>query len=1849
MKMKLFLPLAFLVLILFSCSDNKETKSENFAYTTYINNVTKGYVSKASPIEVFFNKPLLNVVVGQELSSDILKMSPKIKGKLYVVSPKKLVFKPDAMLDVATKYEGTLRLDKLFEKTPKKLHEYSFRFQTIVPNFTLSVQELQSYDSSYQYLQGTLKSADVLTVSELENVVKATQNQSDLSVKWYGNPSVSSTNFEFRIDSITRLDNDGVIFVNWNGASLGIPENKGMSEVDIPGKNNFSVLGVQVHQFPEQHVRINFSDPLRKSQNLRGLVTIENAKGLQYAVDGNTLKVYPKNHITGQVKIAVYTGVKNQSNYKLKKGFTETITFEALKPSVALLSNGLILPDSKNLQFNFKAVNLKAVDVDVMQLYSDNVLQFLQQGNLQNSNTYALRNVARKVSHTTVPLVTSDLENDGKWKNYAVDLSELIAKEPGAIYRVELSFVKAYSLYRCEASEEKIDYSLPQADPNTLAIESEKETAYWDSFSSGRSSNYDYSEYNWRDRDNACTASYFINTEAVGANILATNIGAVVKKGAGNTYFVALSDILTTEPISKANIVFYNYQQQEIATATSDNQGVAYVDTKSTAAFAIVSKGAQKTYLRLNEGAALSLSKFNVAGKKIQKGLKGFVYGERGVWRPGDTIHTFFVLDDHSNPLPKSHPIKMEVTDPHGKLHFSEVTSDGVNGFYRFDIPTDSGDATGNWNARVRVGGVSFSKTLKVETVKPNRLKIKLDFEETLLSTYRPVVADLQVNWLHGAPAKNLKTEVKMKLTAASKGFEKYPNYTFIDPIKNFSTEELLIYEGNVDALGKTKISQKVSVGNSAPGLLKATFLTRVFENGGDFSSDVFSTTLAPFKSFVGFKSPVSKRYGNSYVTDANTAFEVMTLSSKGLPVARKNLEVEVYKIRWYWWWNSSYDNLASYVNKKHSALYKSFKVSTNSKGEATVNINIPDANSGRYLIRVKDPISGHATGRTAYFFKDWWSNSTDKNSEAATMLVFNADKEKYNVGEVASISFPSVNKGRALLTLENSTRVLQSQWVDTQAGNTKVEIPITSEMTPNIFVNISLVQPHASTQNDLPLRMYGVIPISVEDPDTRLQPELKMPATLEPEKEFKVTVSEKAGKEMTYTLAVVEEGLLDLTRYRTPDLWSAFFKKEALGVRTWDLYDKVIGAFGGTLEQVFAIGGDQDRSDNSNKKANRFKPVVKVLGPFVLKKGKKATHKITLPNYIGSVKTMVVAADTKNGAFGKTAKATPVRKPLMVLASLPRKLAPKEKVTLPVTVFAMENRVKEVTVSLKLSKGLRLIGPSKQKIRFAQPDEKMLYFDLEVLSDIGMQTVEILAKGNGKKASQKIELNVFNPNPTVSEHTDFTIAKKGTITQNFTPFGSVGTNTTVVEISTIPPMNFAQRLDYLIQYPHGCVEQTTSSVFPQLFLTSIFDIDSSKELQIKENIKKGILRLGKFQLPNGGLPYWMGNSEANDWGTSYAGHFMMEAQLKGYALPISFLSNWTRYQKQKARNWRPSGRGTTNDLLQAYRLYTLAIAGSPDLAAMNRLREYASLSNVSKWRLAAAYALIGQEAAAKNLLASASLNFSKSQTNYYSYGSVARDRAMALETLVLLNDTRVRGVATGIAKTLSSDQWMSTQTTAYCLLSMGKMVQKNGGKAIDVSYKINGKKQRLQTSKSSSLRTLKITQKGTNTFSLDNNLANTVYVRLVHNGLLPVGEELVVQRNLVLFTNYTDSSGEKISVSNLSQGTDFTATVTITNTHQEPVNDIALSQLFPSGWEIVNTRYTDFGSGTTTSADFTDIRDDRVNFYFSLQKNETKTFKVLLNASYLGRYYLPGIQAEAMYDNDYFSRTAGSWISVVK
>ena len=1852
MKPKYLFSTLVIFLSLFSCKKEAVPTNNIYKFKEYISYTTSGIVSVTENININLAKEVTGWEANQEITADLISVKPYVQGTIKTVNKHAFMFIPDENLKADTEYSVSVKLGDIYKDIPQDFKEYTFQFKTITPNFSMQTQALQSYSKEYQYLEGVLKSADVISLANAKKMIEASQKGNQKNIVWNESYEIAKV-FEFKIDSIQRFEEDSKLQVKWNGEAINA-DNSGQNEILIPGKNNFKVISINVVNASEQYITINFSDALQKQQNIKGLVKVQNVKNPRFIINGNQLKVYSDTKFQGNSTVSVFSGIKNTDNYRLKNTFQEVITFQQKKPAIRAISNGTILPNSNDLKFNFEAINVREVSVRIIKIYEDNVLQFLQENNINSNNSYEIKKVGRRVAKQNITLIENEDNYSQNWKAYSIDISKMVATEPGAIYRIELSFNKAQTLYNCDddgsSRDNSDDFNEGYDDENyddlgEIEDEEAREALYWDN----KLYQYKNYSYNWRQRDNPCHDAYYDEDRMIAQNLLASNLGIIAKKGTNDAYFFAITNILSTNTEADATVKLYNFQQQEIASGTTNSEGIVTINSAKNAAFAIASKGNNTDYVKLFDGNSLSLSKFDVAGSKTQKGLKGYMYGERGVWRPGDTIHLTFLLNDADNKLPENHPIKLEVTDPSGKLMYKKVTSENVNNFYKFTVKTNQEAQTGNYSAKVSVGGVKFYKNLKVETVKPNRLKIKVDFDDEILSSDKKINGTLAVKWLHGTPAKNLKAEIKAKVSSTNYSFIKYKDYVFTDPSRSFSTEEINIFEGKLNENGIANINSDLKVGKNAPGMLSVQFLVRAFENGGDFSIDAFTKKYAPFNSFVGLKSPEGNRYGSFY-TDENQTFSVVSVDEKGTTIPNRTLEVEVYQIKWRWWWSSSSDNLSRYSSSSYQDRYKTLKVTTNANGKGSFKLNIPERNRGRFLIKVIDKKSGHATGRTAYFYKNWWQNSTSSDKEAAKMLVFSADKEAYNVGETAKITFPSGSEGRVLISIENGTKVLETKWVKTQKGTTSVAIPINKNMTPNVFVNISLLQPHQATENDLPIRLFGVIPILVEDATTKLSPQISMPDELQPEKEFTVKVSEENNKAMTYTLAVVEEGLLDLTRFKTPNAYNTFYAREALGVKTWDIFDDVIGAYSGSIDQVFAIGGDGNLAKGKNQKANRFKPVVKFLGPFELKAGNTKSHKITLPNYIGSVRTMVVAGDVNTEAFGNAEKATPVKKPLMVLATLPRKLSPKEKVTLPISVFAMDKKVKNVTIQVNTSDGIQVLGNKTQNINFEKPDEKMVYFELEVLNGKGINTVEVVATGAGEKSTYKVELDVVNPNPITSKVIDDNIEANQTKAINFTTFGIKGSNTAILELSTIPNINFSGRLDYLIQYPHGCVEQTTSSVFPQLFLTDLFDLSSYKKAKIQDNIEKGIVRLGSFQKANGGLSYWMGEGYVSDWGTTYAGHFMLEAERKGFVLPLTFKNNFIKYQKEAARNWQPTYNNYSRDLAQAYRLYTLALAGSPDLSAMNRLREFAAISNEAKWRLAATYAIVGQKEAANEIMGKADLNFSG--YNSYNYGSETRNRAMAIETMLLTNSSEVKDVAKNIAKDLSSNQWMSTQTTAYSLLAIGKMVINNGGKAIDINVTQNGNKETIKTSSAMVQRTLQL-KEGNNNITLKNNENNVVFARIINSGKLPLGDEISESRGFSVVVNYVDLKGNAIAINNLKQGQDFMAKITVSNPKNQTVKDIALTQIFPSGWEIVNTRFTDFGTTAKSEARYTDIRDDRVNFYFDLEKSnnktEAKSFSVLLNAAYLGNYYLPGVQVEAMYDDDYLVRTKGRWIEVVK
>ncbi|RXQ97605.1 hypothetical protein EO244_01610 [Ancylomarina salipaludis] len=1813
----------------------------NPGFSEYVDSYTSGIISSESKIKIRLSGQFKqDVESGVPVKNNVFSFEPEIKGKITWLDNRTLIFNPEESLKSGQRYKGTFHLGKLID-VPKEFAEFPIQIQIIKQAVRISKISFSPYkptELKYNALKGELATSDVIDNQIVEKMMKAELEDNRIKLKWEHN--VGSKIHCFTIDSLIRTDNDRKLILAFNGEPFNV-DVKGEKEIEIPSINSFQLMKALVLQQPEQHVEIHFSDPLDGQQDFRGLVEIESAKKLKFTIEGNVLKVYPNNRITGSKEIKISSGILSVSSTKLQKSYTKGLTFEAIKPQISLIGKGVIVPNSNGLHFPFKTVNLSAVDVEIIKIFEDNVTQFLQVNQLDQDSE--MRRVSRPVFKKTIELTSPNLIDYGQWNTFSIDLDEFIQNDPGAIYRVELSMKRAYSLYPC-SEEAQSDEEL---EDNWDSID-EKEDSAWD----GIETYYYDEDYNWYDRNNPCKSSYYKNKK-VGRNVLASDLGIIAKSGNDKKVVVAVADLRTTEPLSDIEVEIYNYQQQLLGKQKTDKDGLCTIDLKQKPFLLIANKGKQKGYLKLDDGSSLSLSTFDVSGEKISKGIKGYMYGDRGVWRPGDTLFLNFILEDKQKVLPKNHPLSFELINPRGQTTKHMVKTQGVGDFYSFITTTDSDAPTGNWLARVKVGGATFEKSLRIETVKPNRLKIKIDFgKDKLTAQDNAVKGKLEVKWLHGAVARNLKAVIDVKLKSVKTRFKRYTDFVFDDPTQEFESEEYSLFEGEVDDNGLADFSSNLKIQSHAPGMLKATFLTRVFEEGGDFSIDQISLPYAPYKAFVGLKTPAGDKARGMLLTDENHKVSVVTVDANGNPIARKGIEVQVFKVSWRWWWQLGPDNLASYAGSSYHTPLISKTISTNSQGIGDFDFKIKYPDWGRYLIRVKDT-DGHVSGKTVYVdWPGWAGRAQEDNPGGASMLMFGSDKKDYKVGETAKITFKGSKNGRALISLENGSKVLNSFWVQTQDEETVFDLKLTDKMAPTVYVSITLLQPHANTANDLPIRLYGTIPLNVEDPQTQLNPVLNMPDELSSEQDVTLKVKERDGNPMTYTIAMVDEGLLDLTRFETPNPWRNFYKREALGVKTWDIYNMVLGAYGGQIEQVFAIGGDEDLQGKGKKKADRFKPVVKFLGPFELDKNKTAEHHIKLPKYIGSVRTMVVAG--KDNAYGSTDKATAVKSPLMLLATLPRVLSPFEEVKIPVTVFAMDEKLQDVSVKIECNDLLQVVDGSIKQIKFNRIGDQDIEFNLLVKENLGVAKVKIIAESGSEKAEYEMEVQVRIPNPKVTDIYSTIIQPGEMWKQEFIPVGINGTNTAILDLASIPPIDFGRRLKYLIDYPHGCVEQTTSSVFPQLYLDKVMEVDENVKEKLTTNIEAGINRLKSFQLADGGLSYWPGGDKSDAWGTCYAGHFMLEAEALGYQLPIGFKERWLEFQQREANNWQSDGKAHSQ-LIQAYRLYTIALAGEAEIGAMNRLRESNDLTNAGKWRLAAAYALAGKPEVTKEITSLLPGSIPSYKELSYTYGSSERDEAMILETLILLKDKqRMVPLIEKLSGELASKSWMSTQTTAYCLIAFSKLLQGDyaGSGDLNYTYRFNDQeKVEVNTDKKLKQHQVQLQSTDKGVVEIVNQSTTVMYATLAVEGIPLEGDKTASANGLTMKVDYKDLDDNLIKPESIVQGSDFKVEVSITNPGTlGDYKEMALTQLFPSGWEIHNSRMFD-GKSTQQAEqfDYQDIRDDRVYTYFGLKAGKTKRFTILLNASYLGKFYMPTISCQAMYDNKISARTPGEWVLVVK
>ena len=1818
--------------ILFACSKSEQINQDEINKTKYaelVSSYTTGFISSQSEIKIKLAKSVDGITPGTIVEDRLFSFQPSIDGKTYWEDNRTLVFQPENALKSGQKYKVVLLLNRFMETEPDK-EKFQFDFECIPQNFEVKIEGLSLYDGkdlTRVKVVGTIQSADITSDKQIESIVSARQKNKSLQITF--EHGLGQNRHKFTIEEVAREETPGEIAISWDGDPIDV-DKKGELEFQIPSLSDYSITSVQLVRGNPDYISVLFSDPIDSEQNLRGAVWMSKGNNPRVVVELNEIKVYPTSQLNGQVDINISKLVKNIAGFGLKDDYTTSITFSNLKPQLRMASkSGTIMPNSEGLIIPFEAVSLSAVDLTVIKIFENNIIQYLQSHDIGEGKYWNLTQVARPVARKTIPLGAAGAVDLNDWNRYTLDLSKYVDVEPGALYQVRLNFRRAYSLYGCNEETNNIDFA------EDLEFE---QSAEWNDF-------YDnYYYYDWENRDNPCHKAYYTRENIVEKMVFASDYGIIAKKSENSAIHVFVTDLVTSDNQSGVQVDVYDYQQQIIGSETTDSEGKAVIDVTGTPFAIVTTKGDAIGYLKVNDGSALSVSNFNVTGTKIQNGIKGFLYGERGVWRPADTLHLAFMLEDVDDRLPEGHPVILEMYNPMGQLYSRAVQTTAVEDLYTFKVLTKKEDPTGNWLAKVKVGGTEFNKQMKIETVKPNRLKMELNFaDDKLYATNNSQKASLQIRWLHGATARNLKASYEVLLASVRTSFKGYENFNFDDPGKTYESEVKSIFDGRVNQEGKADISFRLEAGKSAPGMLAAIFRGKAFEEGGDFSIDKKTILYAPFTHFVGMIVPENDRWGR-LMADTDHTINLATVDATGNPVGR-NLLVELYKIRWRWWWDNSYENSSSYTSRSISEkISTGSAVTTNGKGTYKLRVA---RDWGRYYLKVTDPVSGHSTGKIFYLTYPGWASLVRGQLGGVTMLDFSLEKEKVNVGDDIQITFPSSEGSKALVSLENSSNVVQTRWVDTREGNTTVRIPTTREMAPNVFVNITLIQKHAQTINDLPMRLYGIQRMDVVDPETVLAPEIIMPNELKPGERFTMKIKEAEGKPMAYTIAIVEDGLLDLTQFKTPDSWKIFYAQEALGVKTWDVYDDVMGTYGGRIEKLLAVGGDEEIKGPDENEVNRFKPVVMYKGPFYLESGDTQTHTFQMPEYIGSVRAMVVAG--YNGAYGKSEKTIPVKQPLMVLATLPRVAGPKEEIMLPVNVFAMDETIKNVSISVETEGKLSLLGRGTFTMQFSEPGDQVTYFRLKASEILGKGKMIVTATSGEVTAKFEVELMVRPGNPQLTDVAETILEGTDSWSIEYNPLGIISTNEGVLEISSLPPLNLKQRLQYLIKYPHGCIEQTTSSVFAQLYLDDLMELTPDRANEVQLNINAAIQRLRQFQLASGAFSYWPGSSQPSFWGTNYAGHFLLEAKKQGYLVPEDILSKWTNFQSIEANSWDFA---RYNDYLtQTYRLYTLALSSSPALGAMNRIKENTSINKRARWSLASAYASLGLDQAANEIIDGLNFDSETYREMGGTYGSTERDKAMILETLIKLGrQSDAFELVKQIAEYMSNrNRWMSTQSTAYCLIGVAEFARRfPPGENINVSVTIANNDFRVDGNRYLNQVTITEPDKSAS-IKVDNRGATPLFVKMIRTGVPLEGMEKAAESNLKLRISYQTTNGNVLDPSKIEQGTDFMAKITVINPglrgHYE---EMAITQIFPSGWEILNTRLDDTDQFfEEDEAEYKDIRDDRVMTYFDLGSSESKTFKVLLNASYQGKYYLPAVQVEAMYDDTISANTEGQWVEV--
>ena len=1340
-----------------------------------------------------------------------------------------------------------------------------------------------------------------------------------------------------------------------------------------------------------------------------------------------------------------------------------------------------------------------------------------------------------------------------------------------------------------------------------------------------------------------------------------SDLGLIAREG-NEKILVFANSIKSAAALAGVNVLAYGANNQLLGMGTTNTDGVAEISyaRKDMAGFRpamIIARTADDfNYLPFNT-TRVNTSRFEVGGRHSNStGLDAFIYPERDIYRPGEKVNFSVIIRDKQWKSPGELPVKLKFLLPNGKELKTFRKSLNEQGSLEGSVDIAVSAITGSYSLEVYTSNdvLLATQPFRIEEFVPDRIKVTARLDKPYLEAGDAAQLSIHAVNFFGPPAANRNYEYEAQTKQKTFNPKNYGRYDF--SLANQSTMfNKDNREGKTDEEGNAIEKYEVPEMYKNLGLLQTTFYATVFDETGRPVSR--STTVDIFTQPVYFGIADDGYYYYSLNQAVQFPLIALDRSERVLNGASARVEVVKYEYRTVLTKSGNYFRYESQENQK---VVASGLVTVS--GESTKYSFVPRS-PGRYEVRVSIPGANAYISKSFYSYGSWGGDNTSFDVNNEGHIDIELDKSSYLTGETMKALFKTPFSGRMLVTLETD-KIVSYQYVNVDKRTASLDLPLTADDLPNVYITATLIKPHELS--DIPLTVaHGYQSVKVEEKDRKIAVDIVAQKTVRSHTRQKVTVKAVPGSMVT--LAAVDNGVLQISSFETPDPYTHFYAKRALEVNGYDLYPLLFPEVRPSLSSTGGDGeGDMKKRVNPMP-AKRIKIVSWWSGIAKANGSGEAEFEFDIPQFSGEVRLMAVAY--KDQRFGSKESAMTVADPIVLSSALPRFLSPGDTVTMPVTISNTTGSSASADARISVSGAVRVAGDDHMSLSIPANSEGRAVFQLVAPPAIGIGKVSVQVASKGEKFTDETEIGVRPTAPLQKITGSGTVAGGSTSAINMSPGDFIPSTVDYsLLVSRSPVIELTKYLSYLVEYPYGCTEQTVSVAFPQLYYGDLADMahrgNSATKATANWNIQEAIRKIKMRQLYNGAVTLWDNEGTENWWATIYAAHFLIEAQKAGFDVDKGLSETMLGYINSRLKNRETITYYYNRDQNKkiapkevAYGLYVLSLAGRPNVSVMNYYKANPALLSLDcKYLLSAAYALSGDKKSFREFLPTQFAGEESVAQTGGSFYSDIRDESLALNVLVDADpgNAQIPVMVRHISEKLKQRYWYSTQELAFSFLSLGKVARRDAGSTATADIQVDGKTVGTMNGNAVKFTSAQLKGAGAATPKVDivGKGSGKVYYFWQTEGISSTGAYKEEDSYLRVRKRFFDRNGRLITGNTFHQNDLVIVQVTLEKTYSTDIDNVVITDMLPAGFEIENPRTKDIpGMDWVKDAETPtalDVRDDRINFFDNLRSNR-QVYYYAVRAVSPGVYKMGPVGADAMYNGEYHSYNGAGTVKVVQ